>query len=82
MDSSFANMRKNLRWAIFRGVLAETNTLDERGSTVADIFGVSSLDLVELCMAVEERGSKLNTVGDLMRFMDEFKDDSWPKVET
>jgi hypothetical protein len=38
---------------------------------LAEILGIDSLDLVELVMAVEEKGMKVETVGDLMRFLDE-----------
>jgi hypothetical protein len=49
--------------------LAKTDTLDDIG---LKIFGVkSTLDFVELVMALEARGVKLDTVDDLMRFMDQ-----------
>jgi hypothetical protein len=64
-------MRENLRSAVSSGVFASTDTLNDRGSTVAEIFGVDSLDLVELVMAFEEKGPKLKTIGDLMRCMDQ-----------
>jgi hypothetical protein len=32
-----------------------------------------SVDLVEIVMAMEEKGMKADTVGDLMRFLDEMK---------
>jgi acyl carrier protein len=73
MDQSFSDMRENLRSAISSGVLANTDTLNDRGSAVAEIFGVDSLDLVELVMAFEQKGPKLNTIGDLLRFMDQVK---------
>ena len=53
MDQSFSEMREKLRLAISSGVLASTDTLNERGSTVAEIICVDSLDLVELVMAIE-----------------------------
>jgi acyl carrier protein len=64
-------MRDRLRSAILSGRLAETDRLNERGDTVADILGIDSLDLLELVMAAEEKGIKGDTVGDLMRFLDE-----------
>jgi hypothetical protein len=66
-------IRDRLRSAILSGTLARTDTLD--GDTLAKILGIDSLELVELIMAVEEKGTKLDTVGDLMRFLDETKDD-------
>ena len=49
--------------------MAKTDALDDIG---LKIFGVkSTLDFVELVMALEERGVKLDTVDDLMRFMDQ-----------
>jgi len=40
---------------------------------VAELFGIDSLDLVELVMAFENNGLKLNTIDDLMRSMDQVK---------
>jgi acyl carrier protein len=68
-------MRERLRSAILSGTLASTDKLNERGDTVAEILGTDSLDLVELVMAAEEKGTKLGTVGDLMQFLDGMKDD-------
>jgi hypothetical protein len=48
---------------------------DECEDTLAEILGIDSLDLVELVMAVEEKGMKIETVGDLMRILDETKVD-------
>jgi hypothetical protein len=67
--------RDRLRSAILSGALASTDKLNERGDTVAEILGTDSLDLVELVMTVEEKGTKLGTVGDLMQFLDGMKDD-------
>ena len=67
-------MRERLRSAILSGTLASTDKLNERGDTVAEILGTDSLDLVELVMAAEEKGTKLGTVGDLMQFLDGMKD--------
>lgn len=69
------NMRDRLRSALASGILAKTDMLNECGDTLTEILGIDSLDLVELVMAVEEKGTKLNTVGDLMRFLDEMNDD-------
>ena len=68
-------MPDRLRSAILSGTLASTDKLNERGDTVAEILGTDSLDLVELVMTVEEKGTKLETVGDLMQFLDGMKDD-------
>jgi acyl carrier protein len=68
-------MRDRLRSAILSGTLASTDKLNERGGIVAEILGTDSLDLVELVMAVEEKGTKLETVGDLMQFLDGMKHD-------
>ncbi len=69
MTHHFSDLRKKLRSAISSGALAKTDTLDDIG---LKIFGVkSTLDFVELVMALEERGVKLDTVDDLMRFMDQ-----------
>lgn len=38
---------------------------------MAEILGTDSADLVELVMAIEEKGMKADTVGDLMLFLDE-----------
>ena len=73
MDQSFFEMRENLRSAISSGVLPGKDTLNERGSDVAKLFGVDSLDLVELIMAFEEQGPKINTIDDLMRRMDQIE---------
>jgi acyl carrier protein len=73
MDQSFSEMREKLRLAISSGVLASTDTLNERGSTVAEIICVDSLDLVELVMAFEEKNPKIKPIGDLMRYMDQVK---------
>jgi hypothetical protein len=69
MGQSYSDLREKLRSAISSGVLATTDPLDDIG---VKIFGVkTSLDFVELVMALEERGVKLETVDDLMRFMDQ-----------
>jgi acyl carrier protein len=68
-------MRDRLRSAISSGTLALTDKLNERGDTVAEISGTDSLDLVELAMAREEKGTKLETVDDLLHFLDGMKDD-------
>jgi hypothetical protein len=68
-------IRDRLRQALLLGTLARTDRLDECGAALAEILGTDSLDLVELIMASEEKGTKLDTVGDLMRFLDELKDD-------
>jgi hypothetical protein len=73
VDQSFSEMREKLRLAISSEVLASTDTLNECGSTVAEIICVDSLDLVELVMAFEEKGPKIKTIGDLMRYMDQVK---------
>jgi hypothetical protein len=65
------DMRHKLRSALSQGIVAGADTLDECGLKVAAIIDVDSLDFVELEMALEEAGKKLNTVDDLMRFMDE-----------
>jgi len=67
---SLANTRQSLRWAIFRGTLSAADALEGRSDTIADIFGCDSLEWVELVMALEAKGTKLQTVGDLMAFMD------------
>jgi hypothetical protein len=68
-------MRHRLRSALSSGTVARTDRLNECGDTLAEILGTDSLDLVELDMAAEEKGTKLDTVGDLMRFLDELGDD-------
>lgn len=68
-------MQDRLRSAILSGTLASTDKLNEVGDTVAEILGTDPLDLVELVMAAEEKGTKLGTVGDLMQFLDGMKDD-------
>lgn len=70
-EPTFSDMRQNLRSAISSGVLTRTANLDECEPSVAKIIGVDSLDFVELVMALEGNGTKLNTVDDLMRFMDD-----------
>jgi hypothetical protein len=47
------------------------NTLNNCGSTVAEIMGVDSLELVELMLAIERKSTKVNTVDDLIRFIDQ-----------
>jgi acyl carrier protein len=71
MDESLWQMRQKLRSAISSGVLSSEDALDNCGSSVAEVMDVDSLDLVELVMMIEEKGSKINTVGDLMRMMDQ-----------
>ena len=68
-------IRDRLHQALLLGTLAKTDRLNECGAALAKILGTDSLDLVELIMAVEEKGTKLDTVGDLMQFLDELKDD-------
>ena len=70
-EPTLSDMRQNLRSAISSGVLTRTANLHECEPSVAKIIGVDSLDFVELVMAVEGNGTKLNTVDDLMRFMDD-----------
>ena len=73
MAHSFSDMREKLRSAISSGALAKTDTLDDIG---VNIFGVqSSVDFVQFVMGAEQRGVKLDTVDDLMRFMDQIKAD-------
>jgi hypothetical protein len=66
-------MRDRLRSALLSGTLARTDRLNECGDALAEILGTDSLDLVELVMAMEEKSVKVDTVGDLMRFLDEMK---------
>jgi acyl carrier protein len=65
------NLRDRLRSALSSGVLTRTDRLDDCEDALAEILGIDSLDLVELVMAVEEKGMKIETVGDLMEFLDE-----------
>ena len=65
------NPRDRLRSALSSGALTRTDRSDECEDTLPEILGIDSLDLVELVMAVEEKGMKSETVGDLMRFLDE-----------
>lgn len=69
-------MRDRLRSAILSGTLATTDKLNDRGDTVAEILGTDSLDLVELVMELEEKGTKIDTVGDLMQLLDGMKGDA------
>jgi hypothetical protein len=66
-------MSDRLRRALSSGVLAITDRLNNCGDILAEILDADSLDLVELVMAMEEKGMKADTVGDLMRFLDELK---------
>jgi hypothetical protein len=68
-------MRDRLRSALSSGILASSDRLDECGDALGKVPGTDSLDLVELSMTVKEKGRKLDTVGDLMRFLDEIEDD-------
>jgi acyl carrier protein len=52
-------------------VLGTANTLNRFRSTVTEIMGVDSLELVELVLAIERQGTKENTVDDFVRFMDQ-----------
>jgi acyl carrier protein len=65
--------RDRLRSALSSGTLAITDRLNKCADTLAEILGSDSLDLVELVMAMEEKGMKADTVGDLMRFLDDLK---------
>jgi Phosphopantetheine attachment site len=65
------NLRDRLRSALSSGALTRTDRLDDCEDALAEILGINSLDLVELVMAVEEKGMKIETVGDLMEFLDE-----------
>ena len=69
------DLRDRLRTALSSGALTGTDRLDECEDTLAKILGIDSLDLVELVMAVEEKGMKIETVDDLMRFLDEANGD-------
>ena len=69
------DLRDRLRSALSSGALTRTDRLDDCEDTLAEILGIDSLDLVELVMAVEEKGMKIETVGDLMRFLDEANSD-------
>jgi hypothetical protein len=64
-------MRDRLRSALLSGSLARTDRLSECGTALAEVLGTDSLDLVELVMAIQQKGVKLDTVDDLMRFFDE-----------
>jgi hypothetical protein len=66
-------MSDRLRQALSSGALVITDSLDESGDTLARILDLDSLDLVELVMAMDEKGMKADTVGDLMRFLDEIQ---------
>jgi hypothetical protein len=61
--------------ALSFGASTRTDRLNECEDTLAEILGIDSLDLVELVMAVEEKGMGVETVGDLMRFLDEMNED-------
>jgi hypothetical protein len=60
-------IRERLRQALLLGTVAKTDRLNECGAALAKISGTDSLDLVELIMAVEEKGTKLDTVGGVRR---------------
>jgi hypothetical protein len=73
-QSNRMDMRDRLRSALLSGTLARTDKLNECGDMLAKVLGTDSLDLVEVVMAVEEKGTKLETVEDFMRFLDEMKE--------
>jgi hypothetical protein len=66
-------MRDRLRSALSSGAFAMTDSLNECVDRLAERLDGDSVDLVEIVMAMEEKGMKADTVGDLMRFLDEMK---------
>jgi len=68
-------MRDRLRSAISSGTVSTTGKLREHGEEIDQILGTDSLDLVELAMVAEETGARLDTIGDLMQFLDRTKND-------
>lgn len=69
----FFELREKLRLAVSSGVFASGDVLNDRGSEVAEFLGVDSLDLIELVVALEENGTKIRTIGDWLRAMDQVR---------
>ena len=69
MREKFSDLREKLRPAISSGAFAKADSLDKiRVKT----FGFkSSLNVVELLMSLEEQGTKLDTIDDLMGWLDQ-----------
>ena len=72
-QNDLMEMRDRLRQSLLLGSLARTDRLSECSTALAEVLGTDSLDLVELVMAIEEKGAKVDTVDDLMRFLDGIK---------
>jgi acyl carrier protein len=75
MDLFPREFRWNLKRALDSGELKPDDKLDDVTDQLTEIFQCDSLDLVELVMAVEERGRSIRTVGELLRSLDNNGDD-------
>jgi hypothetical protein len=70
MDQFLQDARRKLLSAINSGELVETDLLAERVSTLTEVVGCDSLDLIEFDMHLEEQTVRLKTVRDLRNYLE------------
>lgn len=73
MNDQLMLLRHRLHSAIGSGAVSPTDRLEDCEPILSKIFDtLDSLDMVELGMALEEKGNtKIRTMADLMRVLDE-----------
>jgi hypothetical protein len=69
MDPDSPDILRNLRLAVMSGELSGENTLEQESSKLEEILECDSSDVVELLMALEERGVK-PTVSELIKLFE------------
>jgi hypothetical protein len=71
MDIFPRDLREDLKRAIESGALRREDELESVADKLSEIFHSDSVDLVELCMALEEqRGRFPKTVGELIDLLE------------
>jgi hypothetical protein len=64
------DIRRTLQAAVDSGELGPEETLEHAAKKLDELLGWDSLDIVELSMALEEKGIVVTTVGDLIRLLE------------
>jgi hypothetical protein len=76
MDGFLDGDRVRLLSAIRAGRFSEQISLENQLPVFTEVIGADSLDLVELDMALEERGIRLRSLADLVRYLTDSDPDS------
>jgi acyl carrier protein len=72
MDIFPRELREDLRRAVESGALRRVDDLESVADKLTDIFQCDSLDLIELCMALEKQKKSIvpKTVGELIDLLE------------